>query len=65
MVEIYSKLGWVHGSHCSAYELVRFCRYLSTVHIAPFLYKNPDEMFRFCAFTLLTATDGKIPVFVP
>ena len=27
------------GSHCSAYELLRFCRYLSTVHTTPFCPK--------------------------
>ena len=42
------------GSHCSAYELIRFCRYLSTVHTPPFLCKNPDKNIRFCRLTVLT-----------
>ena len=49
-------------SHCSAYELFRFCRHLSTVHTALFLYKSPDKSIRFCGLTLLTATEEKISV---
>ena len=52
------------GSHCSAYELIRVCRYLSTVHTAPFLCKNPGKNIRFCGFTLLTAMEETISVFV-
>ena len=28
-------------------ELIRFCRYLTTVHTAPFLCKNPNKNIRF------------------
>ena len=47
--------------HLHAYP---FCRYLSTVHTAPFLCKNADKNIRFCAFTLLTETEEKISVSV-
>ena len=26
-------------AHCSAYELIQFCRYLSTIYATPLLYK--------------------------
>ena len=44
------------GSHCSAYKLIRFFRYLPTIHTAPFLCKNPGKTVRFGGFTLLIAT---------
>ena len=47
------------NSHCSAYELIRFCRNLSTVYTAQFFYKDPDKNIRFRAFTLLTETEEK------
>ena len=38
------------GSHCSAYELTRFCRYLSAVHIAPCLYKIQIQISLLCVY---------------
>ena len=49
-------------SHCSAYELVRFCSYLSTVRIVPFLCKSPDKDIRYPFLWVHTAHSkgGKI-----
>ena len=50
-------------SHCSVFKQIDFCRYLSPIHTAPFLYKNGDKNARLCAFTLLTKTEEKYPFF--
>ena len=47
------------GSNCSAYELIRFCRYLSTVLTAPFLLKHPDKKYPFLSVYTAHSNGGK------
>ena len=50
--------------HCSVFKFIRFSRFPTPVHTAPFLYKNEEKNIRFCAFTLLTRADKNLFVFV-